>query len=128
MIKYKGLWLFNVYNTYIFFYNTLLTNALYISEHLVRPGDNYFYTAFEEARNRVDNAINITRSELFDRGRSHNVEDLLSLFRYPSAEALELARAEEVFEQTLELIHQHVQQGHDYELEDHGKFCVIRIA
>jgi hypothetical protein len=30
---------------------------------------------------------------------------MLAIFRYPSADALEIARAEEIFEQTLQIIH-----------------------
>ena len=87
---------------------------------MVRPGDRFVNEAISSATTRVQNAINTTRSELFDRGKTHNVEDLLSLFRYPSAETLEIARAEEIFEQTLEIIHRHVADGHNYNLEGNG--------
>jgi hypothetical protein len=87
---------------------------------VVRPGDPFVNEAISSATSQVQNAINITRSELFDRGKTHNVEDLLSLFRYPSAETLEIARAEEIFEQTLEIIHRHVADGHSYNLEGNG--------
>lgn len=73
----------------------------------------------------MQNAINVTRSELFDRGKTHGVEELLSLFRYPSAETLEIARAEEIFEQTLEIIHRHVGEGHNYDLEGNGWSCFL---
>ncbi|XP_053395477.1 peroxidasin-like isoform X2 [Mercenaria mercenaria] len=90
---------------------------LIVRDAVVRPGDRFVTEAISSATSRVENAINITRSELFDRGKTHNVEDLLSLFRYPSAETLEIARAEEIFEQTLEIIHRHVAEGHNYDLE-----------
>ena len=45
----------------------------------------------------------------------------MSLFRYPSAESLELARAEEVFEQTLEIVMRHVAEGHQYDLNGSGR-------
>lgn len=77
--------------------------------------------AIRNATERVDAAINITRSELFDRGRTHNVEDLVAIFRYPSAESLSIARAEEIFEQTLETIHRHVSGGHNYDLDGNGE-------
>jgi hypothetical protein len=37
---------------------------------------------------------------------------MLAIFRYPSADALEIARAEEIFEQTLQIIHDQVNEGH----------------
>ncbi|KAH3733113.1 hypothetical protein DPMN_039538 [Dreissena polymorpha] len=87
---------------------------------VVRPGDQFVNNAIQTATERVNAAINITRSELFQRGRTHNVQDLMTLFRYPSAESLELARAEEIFEETLELIYKHVAEGHQYNLTGHG--------
>lgn len=89
---------------------------LIVTAAVQRPGDQFVDDAIRRATAAVDNAINLTRSDLFDRGKSHSAAELISLFRYPSAEALELARAEEVFEQTLELIHRHVAEGHHYTL------------
>lgn len=85
------------------------------------PGDNFVEHAINQATHQVNSAINETLTRLFDRSRTHSVSDLLQIFRYPSAEALELARAEEVFEHTLEIIHRHVAEGHRYNLEGHGK-------
>jgi hypothetical protein len=34
------------------------------------------------------------------KNKRHSVQDMLAIFRYPSADALEIARAEEIFEQT----------------------------
>ena len=53
--------------------------------------------------------------------------------RYPSPEALEPARAEEIFEQTLEIINQQVRDGHKFNLEGHGEWrcssecCTVEI-
>lgn len=68
----------------------------------------------------MDNAINLTQSDLFDRRKTHSAEEMIALFRYPTAESLELARAEEVFEQTLEIIYRHVAEGHNYDLNKSG--------
>lgn len=95
-----------------------------IVENVERPGDRFVNSAIQAATNNVEAAINNTRSELFDTGKKHSVQDLLTLFRYPSADTLEIARAEEIFEQTLEIIHRHVSGGHSYDLADSGKlYC-----
>ncbi|KAL5015945.1 hypothetical protein ScPMuIL_005534 [Solemya velum] len=83
------------------------------------PGDNFVENAINQATHQVDSAINETLRRLFDRSRTHSVSDLLQIFRYPSAEVIELARAEEIFEHTLEIIHRHVAEGHRYNLEGH---------
>ncbi|XP_046346605.2 peroxidasin-like isoform X1 [Haliotis rufescens] len=84
-----------------------------------RRGDNFVHTASNRARSIVNNAINDTLRDLFNGDKTHTIEDLLRIFRYPAPEALELARAEEIFEQTLNIIHQHVNDGNTYELDDH---------
>ncbi|KAL3869555.1 hypothetical protein ACJMK2_042223 [Sinanodonta woodiana] len=84
-----------------------------------RIGDNFVDEAFREAYRSVNTAINETRNTLFDRSRKHTVKDLIALFRYPTAASLELARAQEIFEQTLEIIHRHVKEGHLYDVEGH---------
>lgn len=76
--------------------------------------------AIREATNRVNSAVNQTMEHLFDRNRTHSVQELTAIFRYPSTEALALARAEEIFEQTLEIVYRHVRDGHEYNLTDSG--------
>ncbi|XP_021379773.1 peroxidasin homolog isoform X1 [Mizuhopecten yessoensis] len=83
-------------------------------------GDVFVRQAIREATNRVNVAINDTQRHLFDRSRQHTVQDLIAIFRYPAAEALELARAEEIFEQTLDIIVRHVREGHNYDLDTTG--------
>ncbi|XP_064604306.1 peroxidasin-like isoform X2 [Liolophura sinensis] len=83
------------------------------------PGDAFVRNSLQEAINSVDNAVNNTLTHLRDRSRTHSVQDLLQLVRYPSPTALSLARAAEVFEQTLELIHNHVRNGHNYNTHGH---------
>jgi len=66
-------------------------------------------------------------AHLFDRNRQHTVQDLIAIFRYPSAEALELVRAEEIFEQTLEIVYRHVRDGHEYDLQNPGDYVQLLV-
>ncbi|XP_057892200.1 peroxidasin homolog [Melospiza georgiana] len=76
-----------------------------------RSGDTFVATSLREAISSVDHAINSTRTELFSK-RPKTPNDLLALFRYPrDPYTLETARAGEIFERTLQLIQEHVQQG-----------------
>ena len=62
----------------------------------------------------VDRVINSTREELTDRSRPKTPEQLLQLFRYPEPQALQLARAAEIFERTLEILHEEIEGGQMY--------------
>lgn len=84
-----------------------------------RPGDRFVSNAIVEATNLVNTAVNNTLTQLFDRSRHHTVSDLIAAFRYPQPESLEPARAEEIFEQTLEIINQKVRDGHNFNLAGH---------
>ncbi|OWK56642.1 Peroxidasin [Lonchura striata] len=76
-----------------------------------RSGDTFVATSLREAISSVDHAINSTRTELFSK-RPKTPNDLLALFRYPrDPYTIETARAGEIFERTLQLIQEHVQQG-----------------
>uniref|UniRef100_A0A674HZE2 Ig-like domain-containing protein n=1 Tax=Terrapene triunguis TaxID=2587831 RepID=A0A674HZE2_9SAUR len=76
-----------------------------------RSGDTFVATSIQEAISSVDHAINSTRTELFSK-RPKTPNDLLALFRYPrDPYTIETARAGEIFERTLQLIQDHVQQG-----------------
>ncbi|NXU05392.1 PXDN protein, partial [Buphagus erythrorhynchus] len=77
-----------------------------------RNGDPHFVqTSIVEAIATVDRAINSTRTHLFD-SRPRSPNDLLALFRYPrDPYTVEQARAGEIFERTLQLIQDHVQDG-----------------
>ena len=67
--------------------------------------------AIEEAIRNIDAAINETTRDLHDRKKPRTPHDLLTLFRFPSMEAMSIARAAEVFERTLELIHRYIEAG-----------------
>uniref|UniRef100_H2ZVX8 Uncharacterized protein n=1 Tax=Latimeria chalumnae TaxID=7897 RepID=H2ZVX8_LATCH len=78
-----------------------------------RSGDTFVETSIQEAISSVDNAINLTKTELFGR-RPQSPNDLLALFRYPfDPQTFEAARAGEIFERTLQLIWENVQRESD---------------
>ncbi|GAB1597499.1 peroxidasin-like [Argonauta hians] len=87
-------------------------NRVNIQNRLVTSSSN-------EAINRINQAANNTYDHLFNRKKTYTISDLLSVVRYPSSEALELAKAEEIFEQTLDIIYQHVREGYKYNVTDH---------
>ncbi|XP_055887034.1 peroxidasin homolog [Biomphalaria glabrata] len=81
-----------------------------------RAGDRFVSNAVPQATQQINYAINVTRNQLFNHSRVHSVQDLISAIRYPSPESLDFVRAEEIFEQTLDIIYQHVNEGHKYNL------------
>ncbi|XP_061393833.1 peroxidasin [Musca vetustissima] len=96
------------------------------------PGDRYVRIAFEEAAKEIDLAINNTIDTLFtSRNRTKpngepappNYGDLLRVFRFPTGEARQLARAAEIYERTLVNIRKHVLMGDNLTIEsDKYKF------
>ncbi|XP_045133366.1 peroxidasin-like isoform X1 [Portunus trituberculatus] len=76
-------------------------------------GDPFLQQSFEEAHQQVDRAVNDTISQLFqrDRTRSPNPHELLRIFRFPTSEGREIARAAEKIEQTLNIVRTHVESG-----------------
>uniref|UniRef100_A0AAV2JCT5 Peroxidase n=1 Tax=Knipowitschia caucasica TaxID=637954 RepID=A0AAV2JCT5_KNICA len=76
-----------------------------------REGDSFVSTSIQQAIRNVDSAIESTRRRLFD-GQPRTPGEILALFRYPrDPYTVEQARAGEIFEQTLLLIQNHVNQG-----------------
>ncbi|XP_071965528.1 peroxidasin homolog isoform X2 [Antedon mediterranea] len=76
-----------------------------------REGNQYVDQSIDEAVKIVDKRINETISILFDTSKPRSPSDLLTLFRFPSDEAVNIARAAEIYEQTLLLIHESVERG-----------------
>ncbi|KAG7177543.1 Peroxidasin-like 6, partial [Homarus americanus] len=76
-------------------------------------GDQFLHQSFEEARDQVNRAVNDTISQLFqrDRSRTPHPHELLRIFRFPSSEGREIARATEMIEQTLNIVMRHVESG-----------------
>ncbi|XP_071524649.1 peroxidasin homolog isoform X1 [Panulirus ornatus] len=76
-------------------------------------GDQFLHQSFEEARQQVNRAVNDTISQLFqrDRSRSPHPHELLRIFRFPSEDGREIARATEMIEQTLKIVMRHVESG-----------------
>ncbi|XP_071176932.1 peroxidasin-like isoform X1 [Mytilus edulis] len=103
-------------NTVGFARNTVALRVF--GEEKTYPGNRFVQQAIEQATQRVDTAINQTRAQYFNKDKKHSVQDMLAIFRYPSADALGIARAEEIFEQTLQIIHDQVKEGHQYDLQD----------
>lgn len=78
------------------------------------PGDRYVRVAFAEAAKEIDVAINNTLDTLFSNrttGAPPNYGELLRVFRFPTGQARQLARAAEIYERTLVNIRKHVQRG-----------------
>lgn len=86
-------------------------------------GDVFVNETFQQAQEDVDRAIKGTIDRLFDSTRHRTPSDLLQIFKFPSTDALNIARAAEVFELTIELIHQKIQDGESVNLTDVG-MCV----
>ncbi|XP_078456569.1 peroxidasin homolog [Lampetra planeri] len=86
----------------------------------VRSGDSFVEESLKEAIRSVNSAINSTQRELFDK-RPRTAGDLLALFRYPrDPDTLEQVRAAEIFERTLQLVHEHVRAGLTVDLNGTG--------
>lgn len=90
-------------------------NARVTVEEKERPhiGDPFLQRSFEEADQQVDRAVNDTISHLFQRERTHipNPHELLRIFRFPTSEGREIARAAEKIEQTLNIVRTHIESG-----------------
>ncbi|XP_070556082.1 peroxidasin-like [Ptychodera flava] len=78
-------------------YTDSVTEGLELNNALIRE-------SIDVGRNAVDRAIMETRNAMLS-GRAKTSNDLLKLFRFPTAETVEMARAEETFHAALEIIH-----------------------
>ena len=77
-------------------------------------GDEFVLVSLEEASIDVDKALNSTLDSLFSGSKSFNntsTRELLRIFRYPPENQRGLARSAEIFERTLDLVAQKVQQA-----------------
>ncbi|XP_054417566.2 probable oxidoreductase PXDNL isoform X2 [Pongo abelii] len=82
-----------------------------------QAGDDFVESSILDAVQRVDSAINSTRRHLFSQ-KLHTSSDLLAQFHYPRDPLIvEMARAGEIFEHTLQLIRERVKQGLNVDLE-----------
>ncbi|XP_032290596.1 peroxidasin [Drosophila virilis] len=84
------------------------------------PGDRYVRIAFAEAAKEIDLAINNTLDMLFSNRSTRgppNYGELLRVFRFPTGQARQLARAAEIYERTLVNIRKHVQRGDNLTME-----------
>ncbi|KAL5280951.1 PXDN family protein [Megaselia abdita] len=93
------------------------------SNEVLAPGDRYVKIAFAEASKEIDLAINNTIDTLFSKKENPknqtrpNYGDLLRVFRFPTGEARQLARAAEIYERTLVNIRKHVRKGENLTME-----------
>ncbi|KAG0723194.1 Peroxidasin [Chionoecetes opilio] len=85
-------------------------------------GDPFLQQSFEEARHQVDRALNDTISQLFrrDKTRAPNPHELLRIFRFPTSEGREIARAAEKIEQTLNIVRTHIESGMVFNLTSYN--------
>uniref|UniRef100_A0A8C3TFJ7 Peroxidasin like n=1 Tax=Chelydra serpentina TaxID=8475 RepID=A0A8C3TFJ7_CHESE len=89
----------------------LATTSMVLTVTSRQAGDNFVESSILNAIQKVDSAINSTRRNLFSQ-RARTPNDLLAQFHYPRDPfTIEIARAGEIFEQTLQLIQEHVKQG-----------------
>lgn len=93
-------------------------NVVSDSPYVARPGDRYIVSAFDEARQEVDKALNHTLFELFGNSHKRTPGELLQAFRFPTNEARESARAAEIYERTLEIVWQHVENGAQFNISE----------
>ncbi|XP_068678168.1 peroxidasin-like isoform X1 [Montipora foliosa] len=75
-----------------------------------RIGTDVVNSSLAEAKNNVETALNASIQQLFSSKKPRKPSDLLALFRFPSPAAREIARAAEIFERTIQLVHEHVKK------------------
>ncbi|XP_066933586.1 peroxidasin-like [Clytia hemisphaerica] len=80
------------------------------SKNRVFKGDKFVLESLEKARSEVDRAIQQTKEKLAS-FKPKSPADLLALFRFPSPDALEIARSAEIFEVAIDLIQKNVDTG-----------------
>ena len=76
------------------------------------------------SRHEVDRAINNTIRAFTESTKPRTAQDLLALMRFPSQETLQISRAAEIFERTLEVIYNQEKAGVVYNISssDNSKF------
>lgn len=72
------------------------------------------------SKHEVDRAINNTIRSFVESNKPRTAQDLLALMRFPSQETLQISRAAEIFERTLEVIYNQERAGVIYNISDAG--------
>ena len=93
-------------------------------------GDPFVQQSVHEAIVSVNRAINNTLAEVHDTRRRRTPGELLTLFRLPSHQALQVTRAAEIYERSLEIISEHVRAGHRFNVtgcEYWEKACCVTV-
>ena len=78
------------------------------------PGDGFVLVSLEEASNSIDRALNATISQLFSANKNseQNLETITQL-RFPPESERQVAKAAEIYERTLQLVHDRVRDAGD---------------
>ncbi|XP_070556084.1 peroxidasin-like [Ptychodera flava] len=86
----------------------LLVGVLFLTATITAEDidEDFLRECVDIGRNVVDRAIRETQSALLDR-KARSSSDLLTLFRFPSPEIVEIARAHEVFGAAMEVMRDH---------------------
>jgi len=82
--------------------------------------DRHLNTTVTNVIRRIDSAIDSTLKNLNNPRKVRTPEDLLRLFRFPSRNALQISRAAEVFEQTLDILHKEIGEGYSFNISHKG--------
>lgn len=90
--------------------------------------DSFVNETIRIAMSDVSRAVQATIDRLFDKSRHKSPSDLLQIFKFPSSEAFDIALAAEVFELTIEMIHERVQEGKSVNLTDVGRYICVRAC
>lgn len=77
----------------------------------ILPGDVYVNIALTEATRDVDQAIAKTVEQLFNNTGKPDIHDLFRISRFPNSPAINIARAAEIYERTLDKVKEFVQSG-----------------
>ncbi|KAJ7333691.1 hypothetical protein OS493_015773 [Desmophyllum pertusum] len=87
-----------------------MTLTVQISSEENRIGIDTINKTVALAKENVDRALNASIKKLFASSRPRKPSDLHALFRFPSPAAQQIARAAEIFERTIQLVHEHVKE------------------
>ncbi len=77
-------------------------------------GDGFVLVSLEEASNSIDRALNATISQLFLANKtSEKNSETITQLRFPPESERQVAKAAEIYERTLQLVHDRVQKAGD---------------
>ncbi|VDP10005.1 unnamed protein product [Soboliphyme baturini] len=71
---------------------------------------DFIHSAVRQATQNVDRAINFTQEQLYS-DKPKTPAELMALFKYPGPQAIQFARARDIYDETLSLVQAHVVRG-----------------